>query len=172
MPGQPPRSPARIELEADFERRWPGSNRLASACAVNLFLLNSLLDVNARRWAQREGYASSASFNVLTVLHGAAEPLLPSQIAERMLVSRATISGILDSLERDGRIVRLAHAGDGRMRLVQITPAARRQVERSMARLHLLERRIMSELPARDQAAFLRYVGSLQETVSRIGGER
>lgn len=79
--------------------------------------------------------------------------------------------GILDSLEREGRIVRIAHPDDGRMRLVQITPRARHHVERAMARLHMLERRFMGGLTTREQALFLRLLGKLQRTVDRVGAE-
>ena len=171
MSGQPSRPAPLVELEPDFEERWPGSNRLASACAINLWVLNNILQVNARQWARRGGYATVAAFNVLTVLHGATEPLLPSQIAERMMVTRATITGILDSLERDGSVVRVAHPDDGRAQLVKITPRARRKVARAMERLHVIERRFMEGLTPHEQTLFLRMLGSLQETVARVGAE-
>ena len=170
MAGQRRRTPEpRVQLEADFEARWPGASRLATSCFVNLWILQGRLEYRSDQWVKREGFASSAAFNVLTVLQGATEPLLPSQIAERLLVSRPTITGILDSLERPGEIRRTAHPSDGRMRLVTITREARARVEASMGRLHVLERRMLETLTSSDQATLLRILGSLQEAVELIG---
>jgi len=160
-----------VQLEPDFEARWPGASRLATSCFVNLWVLQGRLEYRSDQWVRREGYASSAAFNVLTVLQGANEPLLPSQIADRLLVSRPTITGILDLLERQGQIRRTAHPSDGRMRLVAITQDAAARVEASMGRLHLLERRILEALTLRDQATLLRILGGLQEAVERIGAD-
>jgi DNA-binding MarR family transcriptional regulator len=156
-----------VELEEDFEDRWPSSSRLASTCFVNLWVLNGLLQARSQAWTRLEGYASSAAFNVLTVLQAAGRPLLPSTIADRLLVSRPTVTGILDSLERQGHVRRLPHPGDGRMRLVEITPRTRRQVEASRRRLHVIEREVMEALSPEDQREFLRMLGQLQAKVPR-----
>jgi DNA-binding MarR family transcriptional regulator len=172
MAGQRRRIPEpRVQLEPDFEARWPGASRLATSCFVNLWVLQGRLEYRSDQWVKREGYASSAAFNVLTVLQGATEPMLPSQIAERLLVSRPTITGILDSLERQGQIRRTAHPSDGRMRLVRITREAGARVEASMGRLHVLERRILEALTSTEQSTLLRILGSLQQAVELIGSD-
>jgi DNA-binding MarR family transcriptional regulator len=163
---QPP--PPIVQLEPGFEDRWPGSSRLASACFINLWVLHGLIQARSHSWTRLEGYGSSAAFNVLAVLHGAGKPLLPSAIADRLLVSRPTITGILDSLERQGHIHRTSHPGDGRRRLVEITPDARRKVEASQRRLHLVEREAMEALSPEDQAEFLRMLGQLQARVPTV----
>jgi DNA-binding MarR family transcriptional regulator len=172
MAGQRRRTPElRVQLEPDFEAKWPGGSRLATSCFVNLWVLQGRLEHRSDQWVRREGYASSAAFNVLTVLQGANEALLPSEIAERLLVSRPTITGILDSLERQGQIRRMAHPSDGRMRHVTIMPEAGARVEASVGRLHVLERRILEALTPTDQATLLRILGSLQEAVEVIGSD-
>jgi DNA-binding MarR family transcriptional regulator len=157
-----------VQLEPDFEDRWPGSSRLASACFINLWVLNGLMQARSQSWTRLEGYASSAAFNVLTVLYGAGTALLPSTIADRLVVSRPTITGILDSLERRGAIRRTSHPDDGRMRLVEITMQARQQVKASQRRLHRIEKEVMDALSQEDQAEFLRMLGQLQAAVPSV----
>jgi DNA-binding MarR family transcriptional regulator len=163
---EPP--PPMIQLEPGFEDRWPGSSRLASACFINLWVLHGLMQARSQSWTRLEGYGSSAAFNVLAVLHGAGQPLLPSTIADRLLVSRPTITGILDSLERQGHIRRTSHPDDGRKRFVEITSAAHRMVEASQGRLHLVERQLLEALSPEDQAEFLRMLGQLQARVPAV----
>ncbi|MHB8512121.1 MAG: MarR family winged helix-turn-helix transcriptional regulator [Actinomycetota bacterium] len=166
--GRQPSAP-RVRLEPGFEERWPGSSRLATGCFVNFWVLRGLIEAYSQSWTQREGYASSAAFNVLTVLHGAQEPLLPSVIAERLLVTRPTITGILDSLEREGYIRRTSHPNDGRKTLIEIAPAARRKIESSRRKLHVIERQVMEALSRAEQREFLRMIGQLQASVTKAG---
>jgi DNA-binding MarR family transcriptional regulator len=111
---------------------------------------------------RRYGVPSRAAFNVLAILHGTEEPLPPSVIAERMIVSRPTVTGILGTLERRGLIARIPHGTDRRMSLVSIAPEGRRRVEQLLPVLHDAEQRWMSCLSADEQRTLLRTVARLQ----------
>jgi DNA-binding MarR family transcriptional regulator len=52
---------------------------------------------------------------------GAEVPLTPAEIAERTGVTRATITGLVDTLERAGLVTRKPHPGDRRMMSVALT---------------------------------------------------
>jgi DNA-binding MarR family transcriptional regulator len=64
-----------------------------------------------------------ASFNVLNVLQRAGRPLCPSTIGQLLLVTRGTMTGLIDSLERREYVIRIPHPEDGRMTLIAVTPA-------------------------------------------------
>lgn len=64
-----------------------------------------------------------ASYNVLNVLHRAGRPLCPSTIGQLLLVTRGTMTGLIDSLERREYVIRIPHPEDGRMTLIAVTPA-------------------------------------------------
>lgn len=63
-------------------------------------------------------------FSLLALLMDAPDGLMPSELAERAGVTRATITGLLDGLERDGLIKRVAGSGDKRSRVIRMTPVA------------------------------------------------
>ncbi len=50
--------------------------------------------------------------------------LTPAALAEHTGVTRATMTGLIDTLERDGLVTRVPHAGDRRMMSVDLTPKA------------------------------------------------
>lgn len=50
-------------------------------------------------------------------------PTTPAELAELASVSRATITGLLDSLERDGYVLRQPDPSDRRQMSVRLTPA-------------------------------------------------
>ena len=67
---------------------------------------------------------SSGRFTVLLVLYQSLEPTLtPTECAERAGVSRGTVSGLLNRLDRQGLIVRTLHPEDGRMISIQLSEA-------------------------------------------------
>jgi DNA-binding MarR family transcriptional regulator len=66
-------------------------------------------------------------FGVLMALWGNCQqgsdavPLTPAEIADRTGVTRATITGLIDTLERAGFVTRTPHEGDRRMTSVKLT---------------------------------------------------
>ena len=67
---------------------------------------------------------TSAQYNVLRIVEGAGEPLAQRDIARRLLVSRANVTGLVDKLEAVGYVERCAVA-DRRVNLVRLTPQGR-----------------------------------------------
>lgn len=64
---------------------------------------------------------SEGRFILLFLLHGAEGSLSPHELAERAGVTRATISGLLDGLQRDGLLQRRSDAEDGRRLQIVLT---------------------------------------------------
>jgi DNA-binding MarR family transcriptional regulator len=75
----------------------------------------------------REHNLSVGSFNALEVIAGDPEPLTPSEVARRMTipVTTATMTGILDTLERNCYIERRRHPTDRRRVHLKLTPEGR-----------------------------------------------
>jgi DNA-binding MarR family transcriptional regulator len=67
---------------------------------------------------------TSAQYNVLRIVEGAGAPLAQRDIARRLLVSRANVTGLVDKLEAVGYVERCAVA-DRRVNLVRLTPQGR-----------------------------------------------
>ena len=152
----------RVRTEPDFEDAWPGASRLATECILNLGFLHQQTEAFGQSLVRRHGVPSVAAFNVLTILHGASESLPPSTIAERMIVSRPTMTGVLGTLERRGLVRRLPHGKDHRMALIEITSEGRSRVERLRPELHQAEKRWMACLTEGEQRALLSMLAKLE----------
>ena len=73
---------------------------------------------------------SPSAFNVLMALHNTdGHTLEPCQIAQRLLISRPSVTGLLDTLETKELLVRAPHPDDRRRLLVTLTPAGLRLLE-------------------------------------------
>ena len=89
---------------------------------------------------------NQAATNTLAVIEGADEPLTPSEISDRTLISSATMTSTLDRLERRGLVRRLPNPEDRRSVLVQVTEDGQEFCDRFLPGIHRVEREVMSAL--------------------------
>jgi DNA-binding MarR family transcriptional regulator len=144
-----------IRVHSGFEKEFPQASALATECFLNLGRVTVLMLSELGRLLERFGVPSYTGFNALTVIAGAAEPIPPSVVAKRMVVTRPTVTGILDTLERLGLVTRGAHGLDGRMRLVSLTDAGRDLVRLALPEVHHFEEELFSVLDRSQQIAML-----------------
>jgi DNA-binding MarR family transcriptional regulator len=116
----------RYECLLEASREFPDLD--PSATEVFLHLLRAgdeAFRVIESHFAQHD--ITQGRFGVLMALWGSSRrsgcetPLTPAEIAERTGVTRATITGLLDTLERAGFVSRTPHPDDRRMMSVALT---------------------------------------------------
>lgn len=157
-----------LRAPSDFERQFPDGSALATECVLNFGLLSGGVHSALRRLLENHGVPSMAAFNVLAILDGASAPLGPSIIAERMVVTRATISGVLDSLERRRLIRRLPDRRDSRRRLVELTTEGSDVIKALLPVVHRWEASLLSCLTYDQQRELLRFLATLQGQLTRM----
>ena len=152
-----------VRVGDDFEGEYPGASALATECYVNLWRTADLLVGLHNRHTLDEYQLSPSARDVLAVVEGAGQPLEPSVIAERLVVTTGSMTSLLDNLERRGLIRRLPHPDDRRKLLIDITPDAQAIVDELLPNLHARERDVMGvALTASEQRTLLRYLAKLQ----------
>lgn len=95
--------------------------RMLRTC-FSVLALASAIDRDCARRLQVHGL-SEGRFVILVVLLTAGEALAPHALAERIGVNRATMTGLLDGLQRDGLIARRRDRRDRRSVKISPTPA-------------------------------------------------
>jgi DNA-binding MarR family transcriptional regulator len=155
-----------IQIASDFETRYPAASAQATECAMNLVLTAELLVKRIGALLQPLRL-SSASGLVLSILADSESPLPPNEIAERLIVSRATVTGLLDSLERQNYIRRLPHPSDRRMILAEITERGREAAQAFRPLIHAREKEWFSVLDEAKQEQFLAALHRLQESLRK-----
>ncbi len=153
-------------MEEDHASRYPGADKLATECVINLLRTQSLVTAELARLFRRHGL-SGPGFNVLMILQGAGEPLSPYEIGERRLVTRGTVTGLLDTLEKQGLVRRAPHPEDRRMLLIELTEEAGAILEEVCDDLFPAQAEMMSALSGRDKQSLVRLLGKLQ---THLGG--
>ncbi len=94
---------------------------------------------------------SASAFQTLAILEGASEPLPAHVIAERLIVRSASMTSLLDTLERRGLVERHPHPSDRRKILVHLTDEARRIVDRTLPVQHAVIRAAVEDVSEADR---------------------
>jgi DNA-binding MarR family transcriptional regulator len=124
-------------LSLDFEAMAVTSNLFRAANAVRNHLERTVLQPHDLTWT---------AFVVLWVTW-IWEPIETRQIADEGGFSKATLSGVLTTLEGRNLVTRERSTEDGRLVLVRLTPAGRRLMKRLFPEFNAQERRVVAAIP-------------------------
>ena len=150
-----------ITVTERFEHDWPGASGVATEIVLNIGWLSTRMQAMGDPIVRAHGLPSLAAFNALEIVRVQGS-LTASAIADRMIVRRQTMTGILDSLERRKLIQRGADLGDRRKVLVTATPEGSARSMAARRELHALERAWVSSLGPAEQQEMRRLVAKLQ----------
>ena len=119
----------------DLETRAAPSDHAALRVWLRLLATTNLIEKRVRRKLEDQFDTTLPRFDLMAQLHRAPDGLKMSELSKRMMVSGGKVTGIADSLERDGMIRRIPDPRDGRASLLRLTESGRRQF-RAMADRH------------------------------------
>jgi DNA-binding MarR family transcriptional regulator len=150
-----------VQISADFETRYPKASPKATECAMNLVLTADLL---VKRIADllHPFDLTPASGLVLSMLAESDAPLAPNVIADQLIISRATVTGLIDSLERREYVQRTPNPSDRRSILVAITESGRQTAEAFRPIVHQHQKRWFEILSETDQQRLIDSLHRLQ----------
>src|SRR5471030_2139632 len=81
-----------IRVGDDFEHEYPGASALATECFANVYRAADLLMGLHNRQTLDSYQLSPSGRQILAVVEGAGEPLEPSVIAERLLITTGSVT--------------------------------------------------------------------------------
>ena len=155
---------ARIEMPEDFYEQTPDGNLLATEAVMNTIRTADLLFDQIGRLLRPLG-VSAAGGLILGILrdHGT---MPPSEVGDRLQVTRATVTGVVDSLERRGFVGRSANPADRRSLLLEITPEGRAVVQELRTLVHGNERDWMAVLSETELRGYIDLLHRIQDSVT------
>jgi DNA-binding MarR family transcriptional regulator len=157
---------AKIRMLDDFYDQTPDGNVLATEAVMNTMRTADMLFDQIGRLL-RPLKVSAAGGLVLGILrdHGS---MTPSELGERLIVTRATVTGLLDSLERHGFVRRSSNPADRRSLLVEITPAGLTVVQELRTIVHRHEKAWMSGLSDAELRSYIKQLHGIQDTLTTV----
>jgi DNA-binding MarR family transcriptional regulator len=156
----------RYECLLECAKKFPDLN--PSACESFLHLLRAgdeafrVIDAHFQSRGLSQG-----RFTVLMLLfdknNGEPRPLTPAQLAEQSGVTRATMTGLIDTLERAGMVVRVPDAVDRRQLSVELTPHGLRFVQDMLPEHFARINTLLTPLSDNERRTLVRLLGKITD---------
>lgn len=171
----------RYECLLEVAREFPDFDPSAAEAFLQLLRTSDeAYGLNARNMANHG--ISAGRFSVLMLLwrgdrarmaagQGAPSccgPRTPASLADACGVTRATMTGLIDTLERDGFVKREPDPADRRMMSVQLTPKAEEFLQRYLPTHFRITSSIMSVLSEAERKTFVRLLVKVQQQSAKL----
>ena len=153
-----------IKIVPDFEERYPDSSATATECAMNLVFTAELLEKRITSLLLPFDL-SPATGLVLGILADSETPISPKHIADRLIISRASVTSLLDSLEKRGFVKRKPHLTDRRMLLVELTDSGRQVANQFRPIVHQHQKVWLNVLSENEQEQLIQTLHRLQASL-------
>ena len=105
------------------------------------------------------------------MLEGADRPLSPTTIAERLLVTTASTTSLLDTLERRGLVTRSPDPDDRRKVLVTLTEDGRQVVNQFLPQVVALQTALMAGLTETQRHQLMESLTTIRETIDTLDAD-
>jgi DNA-binding MarR family transcriptional regulator len=145
----------------DFEKRYPDASVKATECAMNLVATGDLLE-KCIAGLLVPFDLSPASGLALSILADSETPLSPNHIADQLIISRASVTSLLDSLEKRGYARRRPHPSDRRMIWVEPTDLGRQIADKFRPIVHRQQKAWLGVLNEKEQEQLIEMLHRLQ----------
>ena len=147
----------------------------AGAVEATLLLMRVASDVldGFRAHLKRRGLSQSRFVTLMLVDRWSdlEEDLTPSRIAEALDISRASVTGLLDGLERDGLIERRAFGGDRRALSIHLTPAGHKYLSELLPDHYARIAGLMAHLSPDERHSLVDLLGKVARGLSALHDE-
>lgn len=157
-----------IRVGPGFSAEFPGAVASAAEGAANLVRTTTEFLNELQRRRAPVAPLSASGFEALAVIEGAGESLPSHVIAERLLVSTASMTSLLDTLERRGFAARRPHPDDRRKILVEITDEGRRVVDQMLPVVHAAATEALSGLTETERQLLIDVLTRIRQQVSEM----
>jgi DNA-binding MarR family transcriptional regulator len=114
---------------------------------------------------------SHAALNALAVTEGNGGPLLAGELSARMHITSGTMTGVLDTLERNGYIQRHPDPADRRRVLVDLTPAGQAVLDRLLPEVQQVVTAVMGALDDEALHALLDHLAVVRDALATAPAE-
>lgn len=162
--------PSRRRPGTDFEREFPGGSESANTCAMALVHTGETF-LACIDQALRHHRLSRAGREALAVLEGAGQPLSPTAIAERLIVTTASMTSLLDTLERRGLIERRPDPTDRRRLLIVITPDGKAIVDQFLPEVVALQTAALAALTEAQRQQLVELLATLEAHLTTLDAD-
>ena len=154
----------------EFSRRFPNMNPSAIRTCAALLRSGSELLTAFETILGNHGLSQGRFLTLIVMNRNPDDEVSPSFLAEKVGVRRATMTGLLDRLERDDLIERLTHQRDRRKINVRLTYNGRQVLADMLPNYYRSIAKIMANLTEKERLELTSLLGKVNQGLSILSG--
>lgn len=151
-----------------FSGRYPGMDPSAVKACLHLLRCGSDLLAAFEALLSRHGLSQGRFLALMILYRAPAESMNPSQIAEKAGVTRATVTGLLDGLERDGLVERQGSTKDRRKIRIWLTENGCRVLEAMLPDYYRRIARLMEDVSLSERGDLVAVLGRISRGMDAL----
>jgi DNA-binding MarR family transcriptional regulator len=155
-------------VQVDFA---PPECRPGKVCET-LRVAGDLLDRELNHRVERMLGVTRSVLDALVVIERTTKPITPSQVAEQIAISGATMTAVIDVLEARGWARRVRNPRDRRSVFLVVTPEGRATTARVVPGLREIERRTLAVLTPDEQWQLTSLLERVLARAAELAGAR
>lgn len=163
--------PTRDQLKEYTAQLYPGFDHETLYSHILLRRMATDLEINLDTFFSRYNL-SSGRFNLMLLLQHAPNGLMPSELAQRVGVTQATISGLINSLEKAELVQRNTHEKDGRSFVIVLTNKGRSLCEEILPQYYSRITAFWSPFNQNEKNTLNEILERMMASVTKIGDEK
>ena len=146
-----------------FISRYPDADVEAISAFLNILRAGATISAALDALLAQHGLLQGRWWVLVLLMREEGFTSTPSDLADKVGVTRASMTGLIDGLEQDGLVVRTMDALDRRKLLIRITPAGEAKLDQVMPVYYRRVKALISVLPKRQLAGLQQSLKCLSE---------
>lgn len=159
-----------MPLALDAETRVHDDHHVSLRLWLRLLSCTNQIESRVRQNLQSSFNTTLPRFDLMAQLERAAHGLKMSELSQRMMVTGGNVTGITDSLEKEGLVVREVDATDRRVYRVKLTAEGERQFRRMAAEHERWVIDLLGTLSPKRKKQLMDLLGELKEQLAALNG--
>jgi DNA-binding MarR family transcriptional regulator len=152
----------------DFAERYPEMDPSATMCCGLLLLLSGDMIAALERYLGQHKLSQGRFYTLLTLLRFPEKKACPSELAKRIGVTRATLTGFVNGLEKDGLVVREVNREDRRKILVHLTSEGNQKLESVIPEYYRRVRLVLQVLSEEERSQLMAFISQIHNRLNSL----
>jgi MarR family transcriptional regulator, negative regulator of the multidrug operon emrRAB len=152
----------------EFSSLYPNMNPSAIKSCAELLRIGSVLLTVFETFFGSYGLSQGRFLTLIVMNRNPDDVISPSYLADKVGVRRATMTGLLDRLERDDMIKRLADHQDRRKIGIQLTSNGQRVLAEMLPEYYRSIAKIMAKLTEKERLDLMSLLGKVNQGLASL----
>jgi DNA-binding MarR family transcriptional regulator len=160
---------AKLALVPDRESAIDHTDKIELRVWLRLLTCTNMIEGQVRTRLREDFDTTLPRFDLLAQLEREQQGLTMGELSSRLMVSGGNVTGLVDSLQREGFVEREPHPDDRRRQIIRLTAKGRVAFD-AMTPVHeLWIDAMMAALSRTEMAELIRLLGKLKSSIRQAG---